>query len=343
MMAENVFHDNEETRVRKFSFGYKPQLGWRHLLLIGFFLGLAGTAAAETPAPSVHWGAISYPDRDRTLMAGMTFNRFTEFNGSGARFNNIQQSAGFNFATVTWTERLKALPGWNTNLTVGAGPTQPDPTLYLQNDFVHRLLNVNPVPVGESRNGTDFMISGSVTRWVRMFGDREIGFAGVGFSSGSLYHEVNGQIGVRRLSLAEIAESWAGSSPTVLNIVSRFIRFSAMGRYGRLYGGAAYSDAVIANQSYLAQGSVTLSDYEDNDVDPPRWEIEFAATIDSGLFFTPSGNSIERRFGSIALRFPYGVFESWNDVLGKTDAGPTYGLRFMVDVLRIYDRFSKSS
>ena len=80
-----------------------------------------------------------------------------------------------------------------------------------------------------------------------------------------------------------------------------------MGRYSRLYGGAAYSDAVIANQSYLAQGSVTLSDYEDNDVDPPRWEIEFAATIDSGLFVTPSGNSIERRFGSIALRFPYGV------------------------------------
>jgi len=37
------------------------------------------------------------------------------------------------------------------------------------------------------------------------------------------------------------------------------------------------------------------------------------------------------------------VLESWNDVLGKTDSGPTYGLRFMVDVLRIYDRLSKSS
>ena len=187
------------------------------------------------------------------------------------------------------------------------------------------------------------MISGSMTRWVKIFGDREIGFAGVGFSSGSLYHEVNGQIGVRRLSLAEMVESWAGSSPTVLNVVSRFIRFSAMGRYSRLYGGAAYSDAVIANQSYLAQGSVTLSDYKDNDVDPPRWELEFAATIDSGLFATPNGHSIERRFGSIALRFPYGVLETWNDVLGKTDSGPTYGLRFMVDLLRVYNRLAKSS
>jgi len=273
----------------------------------------------------------------------MTFNRFTEFNGSGARFNNINQSSGFNFATVTWTERLKALPGWNTNLTIAAGPTQPDPTLYLQNDFVHRLLAINPVPVTAQRNGTDFMISGSVTRWVKLFGEREIGFAGIGFSSGSLYHEVNGQIGVRRLSLAEMAESWTGSSPTVLDVFSRFFRFSAMGRYSRLYGGAAFPDSTIANQSYLAQGSVTLSDYKDNDIDPPRWELEFAATIDSGLFATPTGNSIERRFGSIALRFPYGVFETWNDVLGKTDSGPTYGLRFMVDVFRIYDRLTKLS
>ena len=315
--------------------------GWWSVCLVLSLLGLAATAAAETPAPSVHWGAISYPDRDRTLVAGSTFNRFTEFNGSGARFNNIHQSAGFNFATISWTERLKALPGWNTNLTVGAGPTRSDPTLYLQNDFVHRLLNNNPVPVKETRGGTDFMIGGSVTRWVRLFGQREVGFAGVGFSSGSLYHEVNGQIGVRRFSLAEMVESWAGSSPTVLNVFSRFLRFSAMGRYSRLYGGAAYSDAVIANQSYLAQGSVTLSDYTDNDVDPPRWEIEFAATIDSGLFVTPSGNGIERRFGSIALRFPYGVLETWNDVLGKTDSGPTYGLRIMLDLFRLYERFAK--
>jgi hypothetical protein len=328
--------------VRVYSFGRQVRRDLRGLLFVAFLLALNATAAAETPAPSVHWGAISYPDRDRTLMLGSTFNRFTEFNGSGARFNNIHQSAGFNFATLTWTERLKALPGWNTNLTVGAGPTASDPTLYLQNDFLHRLMNINPVPVTESRGGTDFMIGGSVTRWFKIFGEREVGFAGMGFSSGSLYHEVNGQVGVRRLSLAEIAESWTGSSPAVLHVFSRFFRFSAMGRYSRLYGGAAFGDAVIANQSYLAQGSVTLADYKDNDIDPPRWELEFAATIDSGLFATPSGNGIERRFGSIALRFPYGALETWNDVLGKTDSGPTYGLRFMVDVLRLYERFSKA-
>jgi hypothetical protein len=312
---------------------------WWSVVLMLF--GLTVTAAAETPAPSVHWGAISYPDRDRTLMVGTTFNRFTEFNGSGARFNDIHQSDGFNFVSVSWTERLKAFPGWNTNLTIGAGPTRADPTLYLQNNFLHRLIHIDPVPVGDQRGGTDFMIGGSVTRWIRMFGEREIGFAGVGFSSGSLYHEVNGQVGVRRLSLADMVQSWTGSSPAVLETVSRFIRFSAMGRYGRLYGGAAFSDSVIAPQSYLAQGSITIADYTDNEMPLPRWELEFAVTIESGLFATASGNSIERRFGSIALRFPYGVLETWNDVLGKTDSGPTYGLRLMLDVFRLYARFSR--
>jgi hypothetical protein len=27
--------------------------------------------------------------------------------------------------------------------------------------------------------------------------------------------------------------------------------------------------------------------------------------------------------------------ETWNDVLGKTDSGPTYGFRLMIDILRI--------
>ena len=30
---------------------------------------------------------------------------------------------GFNFATVSWTERWSRLQGWGTNLTLGIGPT----------------------------------------------------------------------------------------------------------------------------------------------------------------------------------------------------------------------------
>lgn len=70
---------------------------------------LSPAAWAETVAPSAHWGAIDFPDRDPTLIAGLTVNQFTEFNQSGARFNSIRQTAGFNFASVSWTDCIQAL------------------------------------------------------------------------------------------------------------------------------------------------------------------------------------------------------------------------------------------
>ncbi len=304
------------------------------LAVLMLLAGGGPAVQAETVAPGVHWGAIAYPDRDRTLVTGMTFNRFTEFDGAGRKFNAVEESAGFNFATVSWTERISALPGWNTNLTVGAGPTRPDPTFFLQNKFMHRLLKNNAVPVDQRRRETDFMINGSVIRWMKLFGDHEVGFFGLGFASGSLYHEAFARTGLRRVSVAEVFEPIAGAN-SALQAFSRYVRFSAMGQYGRLFGGAAYGRSVLAEQSLLGQVSVSIAAYGDGDI-APDWELEFAATIDSGLFSTASGRSIERRFGSIAIRFPYGYVESWNDVLGGTDNGPTYGFQVMFDVRRLY-------
>lgn len=295
---------------------------------------------AESPAPSVHWRALIYPDRERRLDAGLTINRFTEFDGTGRRYNDIDESAGFNFATLSWTERLSRFEGWNTNLTAGAGPTAPQPSRFLQNDFAHKLIGEDPVPVGNSRTETDFMISGSLTKWGTVFGQREVSFAGIGFSSGSLYHEANLQVGLRRLSLAEMVKSWTGHAPAILGMFSRFVRFSGAGRYGRLYGGGAYP--TVAPQSYRGQFSISLPDYRNEDpTEPPRWELEVSYTIDSDLFVNRNGNSIEEQLGSITIRFPYGAFEFWNDTIGRTDFGPTAGGRPMIDLLRLYARLSK--
>lgn len=75
------------------------------LLLLPFFVA---PAQAENVAPEAHWGAIDFPDRDRTVMMGYTVNRFTEFDAKRERFNSINQTAGFNFATVSWTDRITA-------------------------------------------------------------------------------------------------------------------------------------------------------------------------------------------------------------------------------------------
>lgn len=291
---------------------------------------------AENVAPGAHWGAIDFPDRDPSLLAGFTVNRFTEFNGHREPFNAITETAGLNFATVSWTDRLNALPEWSGTLTIGVGPTGENPSSHLQNSFLHRATGQSAIPVGQTRSGTDAMAGGSLTRWSPLFSSRDTGFAGIGVAGGSLYQEMYGRVGFRELSLGELA-TWLfpHSDFSLLNGLSRFVRFSAMGRYSRLFAGPAYSGNVIADQSYLGQASVSLADFGGNDAAPPRWAIEVAATYDSGLFVSPTGRWVTRRFGSIALHFPYGTLESWNDWVGSTDSGPTYGFSLLLDVRKL--------
>jgi len=131
-----------------------------------------------------------------------------------------------------------------------------------------------------------------------------------------------------------------GTEPEFLKDVSRFVRLSVMGRYGLLYGGSAYPSGVIASQSFLAQASVSFADYGVGESPAPRWELELALTRDSGLFASPNGGGVGRSFGAIALRFPYGTLETWNDFVGGSDSGPTYGFSIMLNVLRLYPLFA---
>ena len=68
----------------------------------------------------------------------------------------------------------------------------------------------------------------------------------------------------------------------------------------------------------------------------PGWELEVGLTVDSGLFVDFKGDALEQRFGSVAIRFPYGFFETWNDLINRKDNGPTGGATLMFDLLRIW-------
>jgi len=298
----------------------------------------ASSALAETTAQSVHWGAIAYPDKDRMLTAGFVTDRFTEFDGTGNRYNNIRETMGFNFWSLSWTERLERHKGWNTNLTVGAGPTQDDFSRYLQNDVVHKFRGLTPVPVGNTREAVDFMFNGTLTRWKGLFGDNEDGFAGVGMAAGSLYYEPYVQLGVRRTSLADAVRWGFGSAPSFLEKASDYVRFSAMGRYGRPFSGAAFRE--VAPQNYLVQGSIGFGNYHSRHCDKTPWEIEVAFTVDSGLFVDHRGDALEERFVSVALRYAAASFETWNDLINQKDYGPTFGARVTVDLLYLFDRWT---
>ncbi|MCE9535116.1 MAG: hypothetical protein K8R65_01740, partial [Nitrospirae bacterium] len=167
------------------------------LILIAFYFALPGAALlgqtssawAEATAQSMHWGALAFPDHDRTLTLGFSNDSFTEFNGSGQRYNDIHQTDSFNFGTLSWTEQLEHFKGWNANLTVGAGPTQDKIRRAIQNDFAHRITGQTHVPVGATRDAIDFMTSGTLTKWTGLLGSDNVFFYGLGGAAGSLYYE----------------------------------------------------------------------------------------------------------------------------------------------------------
>ncbi len=311
------------------------------IVLVLLLTAFRATAWAETPAPSVHWGAIAYPDQERTLTTGLTLNRFTQYDGAGKQYNDINQTMGFNFASLSWTERWDKLPGWQTNLTLGIGPTDDGLTRFLQNDVIHKIRGLAPVPVGAKREALDYMVSGTLTKWTPIFGQRNDGFAGLGVAMGSLYQEPYVQAGLRRVALSDIFHSATGTTSSALQTFSNWVRFSAMGRYGRLYGGSAFP--VIAPQSYLGQFSISTGDYRPGQNEAETWEIELAATLDSGLFVDRKGDALEERFISIAFRYSFVSFETWNDLINQKDYGPSYGARLTIDLFRLYDVWKRPS
>ncbi len=288
-------------------------------------------ANGETPAPFIHWGALSYPDQEPELSLGLSLFRFTEFNGDGERFNGISETIGINFVTLSWTEHYRdSFENWSTNFTVGIGPTRNQPTEFLQNDLVHDgLWGIPTVPVEDKRKETDFAISGSLTRWWGIPGQKRILYLSGGGQSGSLFHELFARSGFRRWSPLKTIEHLKGNKQGFIASVFRPLRLSGMLRASRIETGAAFHD--LANASYTAQGSISYGWYDEQTL-RPWFELELGATIDSGIFNGKDGDSLEERFWTAALRaYPF-TLETWNDQLNAKDFGPTYGGRLTMDL-----------
>ncbi|NJN69162.1 MAG: hypothetical protein HC801_01830 [Nitrospira sp.] len=59
---------------------------------------------SESPAPSVHWGAMAFPDQYSTFTGGLTLNRFTPTDGLGNKYDStVGNTLGFNLITMSWT------------------------------------------------------------------------------------------------------------------------------------------------------------------------------------------------------------------------------------------------
>src|SRR5262249_4276707 len=104
------------TLTEAFAFMHRPPLirkkrerpEMRHVLTLSvlFLFWLFGsTAFGETPAPSVHWGSLAFPDQYSTLTTGLTLNRFTPIDGAGNKYDStVPNTLGFNLITFSWTQ-----------------------------------------------------------------------------------------------------------------------------------------------------------------------------------------------------------------------------------------------
>lgn len=301
------------------------------VVLAAILFSPIASTRAETPAPTVHWGGIAYPDQFNTLRLGGTFNRFTEYDGAGTRYNStLNESFGLNFATLSWTQHWERFEGWSTNVTIGIGPTGSQPTKFLQNTVVHKTLGYAPVKVGQIRQDViDGMVDASVTRWFPLFNKRRELYVGGGLSGGTIYQEAFARAGIRRASFDSLIPYW---NDTPLRVLTDYLRFSGMARYGQLESGALLHN--VKPHSYLYQVSISLGPYGASD-GPPHWEIEYALTWDSGIFVNDVGQSRKEFFNSLALTYGALRFESWNDNVHHKDKGPTYGVTVTLDVFRL--------
>lgn len=318
----------------------------RLIAFLGWFL-LAGTvttpAWSETPAPSVHWGSMSFPDQYSTIIGGLTLNRFTPFDGLGNRYDStVGTTLGFNLITLSWTQHWGgSWQGWSTNLTAGISPTGDEITQYLQNKFVHQLRGLPKVPSVDPRIETDAMVDGSVTRWFPLFRPKVI-FLGGGFSVGTIYQQGFLRAGIRRMPITPTiySGSWGDAS----------VRVSALGRVSYQSDGSALH--AVRNTAGLVQPSIAIGQYRTTEKGEtiPTWEIEFSLMWDSGIFVNAAGESQKHFAWSIAASAGPVRFETWNDSMGnivERDYGPTYGATLTLDVLRVWnsiqDRRSRSS
>lgn len=106
---------------------------------------------------------------------------------------------------------------------------------------------------------------------------------------------------------------------------------------GGLSAGPAFRE--VAPQNYLFQGSIGIGEYRSCQCDQTPSEIELAVTVASGIFEDQRGDTLEKRFVSVALRYAAASFETWNDLINQKDYGLTFGARLTVDLLYLYDHW----
>lgn len=331
--------------------GLRPAFAAVHLPIpaISLVLALWIPGLCQTSSPlAPHWGASAYPEFKRGFQSGLTFLSFTEFDSEGRRFGEsgddvtdpppYPETMGFNFLSLAYDNHVNARSAELANMmyryTASLGVNADGFAEFYQNEVIHKgYRSIDTVP----REGVrcehpataeclELAVGGEM---FYRFTDLELEdrlklrsssfFAGVGTSLGTTLMEGYVELGMAKL-------------PTLVSTEYLGLRVAGMIRMGGVIQGFGPERhrrfAKLAPGYYLVQGGLETILFEKI----YRIILSNNFTHHSGLFLDDGGREIRQLFWSIGIDIDSFYFEAFNDMLGGTDFGPTFGGRFHWDI-----------
>ncbi|MEO7426594.1 MAG: hypothetical protein ABI036_15500 [Fibrobacteria bacterium] len=330
-----------------------------HPMLLCLSLWLPVHSQTSSPL-AAHWGATDYPEFKRGFQSGMTFLSFTEYDSERHRFGETAQAGraddpstqpgaaaeeppypetmGFNFLSLAYGNHVNSQSAELANMmyryTASIGINSDLFTEFYQNQVIHKgYRDIAPVPRDRVRcedplrpDCAEFAVGGEI---LYRFTDIELQdklrfksssfFVGVGTSLGTPLLEGYVELGLSRL-------------PTLLTAEYLGLRVAGMIRVGGNLR-PPFQDprfGKIAPGYYLVQGGLESILFEKI----YRIVLNNNFTYHSGLFLDDQGREIRELFWTIGIDIDSFHFEAFNDMLGGTDFGPTFGGRFHWDIER---------
>jgi hypothetical protein len=285
-------------------------------LTTAILTALPAAEAQNFATPSVHWGAMSWPAVEPNEFLAMSLDRFTEFDNGRVRYNAYDSTVGINLVSFSRTRRLGHLRTTLFRASLSAGYAGNEPTLFLQNNFLHGIRRLKEVPVEGEVTGFLGGVAVDVIHWVPTKIGGAVPFAEAGATASLVSNDVWAALGWR---------------------TPRF-GISGLVRAGLPLGGKVFPDRYLTDHYVLAMLAVRLP--SDDVLDKLSAgifpEIELGYTWSSGYFRRTDGRGFTEGFCSLRLTWGVVAFETWNDLCRGKDRGPTYGARLIVDARSLH-------
>lgn len=307
---------------------------------------LARPAMAQTnSALASHWGALAFPSFQRGWQGGVTFLSFTELDGEGRKFGSVSgdslgpdpypETVGFNLFSLAYANHLNPEATELANMLyrygLSLGVNGDGLTGHYQNEILHRAYrDFAPVPrdgvrcEGDWGPGClDYSLDGEI---LYRFTDLELEdrlrfsassfFTGAGMSLGSAAWEGYLHFGL-------------GDFPTLISTPWFGLRVASAARLG----------GVIQNPVRERWGRPVFREFASG-----YWQIQGGVralfgeriypvvignffTYHTGFWRDAAGRPMDNLFWTLTIDIDQLYFETFNDMLGGTDFGPTFGVR----------------